>query len=101
MLTAKQVAKRLQTSVSWVYAHKWALGAFQLSAGGAVRFPEQRITEMIANAVPNGQWEVEGDQDDKRSPKAKSMPDKSRSEKMGITTDRRAMATADPYGLRN
>ncbi len=38
-LTAKQVAERLQVSVSWVYKHKRLLGAVQIGERIALRLP--------------------------------------------------------------
>ena len=46
MLTAKQVAARLQVPLSWVYDHSHALGAFQPMVGARILFSEKRIAEI-------------------------------------------------------
>lgn len=46
-LTAKQVAERLQVSVSWVYKHKSLLGAVQIGER-MWRFPEDKLNTFPA-----------------------------------------------------
>jgi excisionase family DNA binding protein len=50
-LTAKQVAERLQVSVSWVYKHKRLLGAVQIGER-MWRFPEDRLSTLISRDPP-------------------------------------------------
>ena len=49
-LTAAQVAERLQVSVSWVYKHQELLGAVRLGER-LLRFPEQRVAALLAQAA--------------------------------------------------
>jgi excisionase family DNA binding protein len=51
-LTAKQVAERLQVSVSWVYKHKRLLGAVQIGER-MWRFPEDRLSTHLATSTPS------------------------------------------------
>jgi excisionase family DNA binding protein len=44
-LTAKQVAERLQVSVSWVYKHKRLLGGVQIGER-MWRFPEDQLSTL-------------------------------------------------------
>ena len=101
LLTAKDVAKFLRVSLSWVYEHKRALGALQLIPGGSVRFNEQHLQELI-HAIPNAEREMARKAHDKRENKDKGFPNQNRSEKMGGSAERRRMAGAgrtDPYGI--
>jgi excisionase family DNA binding protein len=50
-LTAKQVAERLQVSVSWVYKHKRLLGAVKVGER-MWRFPEERLSAKLASGPP-------------------------------------------------
>jgi len=51
-LTAKQVAERLQVSVSWVYKHKSLLGAVQIGER-MWRFPEDQLSTLPARISPS------------------------------------------------
>lgn len=51
-LTAKQVAERLQVSVSWVYKHKSLLGAVQIGER-MWRFPEDELSTLPARTSPS------------------------------------------------
>jgi excisionase family DNA binding protein len=50
-LTAKQVADRLQVSVSWVYKHKRVLGGVQVGSR-MWRFPEASIEAYLQPHAP-------------------------------------------------
>ena len=51
-LTAKQVAERLQVSVSWVYKHKRLLGAVQIGER-MWRFPEEQLSTLLTKRSPS------------------------------------------------
>jgi excisionase family DNA binding protein len=53
-LTAKQVAERLQVSVSWVYKHKNLLGAVQIGER-MWRFPAAQLDAHLAERLPESE----------------------------------------------
>ena len=100
MLTAAEVAERLQVSPAWVYAHKHALGAFQLFPRSPVRFSEKHIEELL-NALPNGEREVARQADDRGRVENKNIPDQNRGKAVGGGTKRGGVGRtfADPFHL--
>jgi excisionase family DNA binding protein len=52
-LTAKQVAERLQVSVSWVYKHKHLLGGIRVGER-MWRFPEEQLNAHLASQPRGG-----------------------------------------------
>ncbi len=103
MLTVKDVARALNISPQSVYRNKHALGAFQLTPGGAVRFPYNCIElKRKENAISDAQREMAREKDDSRPAENKDLSNKDSSQKMGSRAKRRSMATAripDLYNL--
>lgn len=104
MLTAQDVAKALRVSLPWVYRNKHALGAFQLTPGDAVRFPDNciEIKRKEEYALSNAKREVARNAHDPGKSQDKDIPRQSGSKKMGGGAKRRGMGRtkfADPYNL--
>jgi hypothetical protein len=104
MLTASEVADILRVSPCWVYRHKYALGGFQPSPGGTVLFSENRIVSIKEGsyAIPDGKREMAGQAHDSREGQNQSLPDKTRSKKMGSKSGRGNVGKRklpDPHGL--
>ncbi len=82
VMTPNEVAALLKVSPGWVYAHKHALGAFQLSPRAPVRFLENRIVEIL-NALPDEEWKMACKAHDRRRGQNPRLFDKSGGKKVG------------------
>lgn len=101
MLTADDVAARLQRSRAWVYRHKDALSGYQPGKGCALSFPEAVIKRIEEgnHALPDERRQMESRQDDRRPKEDKNLQNQIGSKKVGSRARRRDLEARDIHGL--